>query len=115
MVGYHIKYNGDKKHGTFDDVLPVVVKPDDGHALIDHAEQDCADDDAGHRTGAAVGGGPAEQDIFSYGSSSDILKKRITIFLSDYHNLTKKCIEKVLLFRLIFRLQIRKTNAIVWL
>lgn len=61
MVGHHVEDDGDQQHGALDHILPVVVQAVDGHALVDDAQQNSTDHDAGNRTGAAVGGGTADE------------------------------------------------------
>lgn len=61
MVGHHVEDDGDQQHSALDHILPVVVQAVDGHALVDDAQQNGADHDAGNRTGSAVGGGAADE------------------------------------------------------
>ena len=65
MVGYDVKDNRNQKDGTLNDVLPVVIKADNRHALVNNTEEGHGADDGMRELDAVSGAGQAREECIS--------------------------------------------------
>ena len=61
LLGHDVEDDGSQQNEALDDLLPVDVNTEDGHAHVDNAHQQSTDDNTGHGADAAVSGGAADE------------------------------------------------------